>query len=207
MTASAVLIAIGLMGATPVQAVPISSVDGIVGNWALASNGTDATLKMNSGFTTLLDGSPVFLATILPKTFEIDATSGGGGTPYDFDPDSYTVSLTIFDGVGLATFDMVLNGFEVPQPNTATISGTVELDSNTSALDMSNFSAANGGGFITFSLNMPSGNFENILTNGGTSTGSGSFSISNIPEPSTLVLAGIGAICSLVVTRRRRRQA
>jgi hypothetical protein len=217
--------AILLVGAR-VQADPITSIDGVNGVFTLTSqgagSGNTATISFNNAsFTTQLNHQFIgFVPTyIVNMSINTLGTHMNGGMEYLFNPTGYPNGQTINFGAGTATFN--LNGAYAFVPdnnqNTMVLTGQIGLSSspsNTSGYDFSPFNDQVGQ--FTFTLNTGSTNMNTLIATATATpgkdgpapgTGSGSFSEVASPEPSSLVLLGLGSLGMAGYSWRRRRLA
>jgi hypothetical protein len=221
-------VAILLVGAR-VQADPITAIDGVNGVFTLTSqgagSGNTATVSFNTSFTTQLNHMPLLpLAPTYLVNMSINTlgTHMNGGMEYLFNPSSYPNGQTIdfnpaMPGTQTATFN--LNGAYAFVPdnnqNTMILSGLIGSSSsppNTSGYDFTPFNDQLGQ--FTFTLNS-SNNLNTLIATAtpvgkdGPQLGSGSGSFSEVasPEPSSLVLLGLGSLGMAGYGWRRRKLA
>jgi len=213
-TLSTVIALVGSLGflVTPAQAELVVTDSGSTGPFALESTGPGGigqtiTLSMNTEFALLqtINGNTVgpFPASF-PDTLALTITglSTAGSTTifqfaqsgtfskfFDFGGDGDVAQLSIVITTGLASDVLPFN---------FVFGGTVSLVGNSNSFDFSNF--ANGGS-QSFSLDATalepgSSTFREIVLNGGTAMGSGSFAetatASSTPEPATVIMFAIG---------------
>jgi hypothetical protein len=213
-----------LVGAR-VQADPITSIDGVNGVFSLVSqgagSGNTATISFNnSSFTTQLNHQFIgFVPTyIINMSINTLGTHMNGGMEYLFNPTSYPNGQTINFVSGTATFNLYGAYAFVPDnnQNTVVLSGRIGLSSsppNTSGLDFSPFNDQLGQ--FTFTLNTGSANVNNLIATTTVlgkdapppNNGSGSFSEVASPEPSSLILLGLGSLGMVGYGWRRRKLA
>lgn len=211
--------AVVLLAGSRVMAEPITAIDGINGGFQLHSPGAGvsnvATIHFESSFTTQLNHqliafTPTYIIDVSINTL---GTAVTGGTQYLFNPLSYPSGQIIHFGSGDATFDLTGATAFVPTlaPNTMILQGTLQLMSNLSSHDLSPFLDPNS--TFTFTLNSTLGGIDGLIAGGShpskdSFTGSASFSECVTPEPSSLVLLGMGSLGMVgYVWRRRNRLA
>jgi hypothetical protein len=199
---------------TASHAEPITSIDGSIDFFALAvvpgpppTSTGNLVISLNLAQSIQFNGAPIPggpVFTIFAPILTIASSSSTGGfTNYLFDENT-TPKVLLFDrdqGGGFALFNLNLTEAIVNNsaPNTILFRGTEILALDNSPLfDFSPFLA---GGAINYSLT-GLGNFNNILSFGGVTIGSGTFS-QTVPEPSTLLLLGTGLLVMAYIGRRR----
>ncbi len=192
---------------------------------------SDETLFLDLGLFGGVDAALVNMNINITSTGAVPITPAGGGPPFDgtFDPSDSSLgnvtsgvidegALTFFGtgglggvlGEGTIDFSEDNLNFDLPepQPNISMISQSAK-----------NF-IGSGGGFETFEvdvlLTMPLQVFDTITTDPvdinytveGTIFATGSYQIVEqiIPEPSTFVLLGVGAMAMVPLMRRWRQQ-
>ncbi len=209
--------------ASPAQAQLISTIDGTINpGSSVISIGVpppgavgNLVFEIALGSSTQFNGAPIPggpVPTSIIASTEITAVSSAGGvTTYSLDSDFGFKQLFFApaQGGGFVLFDIDFTQAVVADasPNIVTFRGTETID-----IDLNptfDFSPLNGG-FVTMTLVGPAGtNFNTVLSTNLVQTVSvtGTFSQTFIPEPSTMVLLGLGLplLGGFSWMRRRRR--
>lgn len=198
-----------------VDAAPLTSIGGTYGSGNLSANSVQFTTP---GLITVTNpASGLVGATVSDLTIDQlgnIASLGGGVTqgPGNFLSTTFTITL----GLDVATFTLtepfVLTS-TTPNVGTVSLSTPIVLTSGgITGIDLTLFTAGNGGGVFTFSGNGVYANVGNPgqFTNPGGGVITGSFSLTAqavlapIPEPATLALFGGGAALFGAYFARRR---
>ena len=212
----------------------VTQINGTIGQWTLTSpnpnpnNPNTALLSFDTITTTLFNGQPVpagtttqldsFIINLVPvagppmfTTFAVNSAGGFLSNPYQFrlttlNPGGSGASFGLF-GNSVTPPNFQPNAIMIPNnsPNTliVTTTGTPRVNGNPN-YDFTNIT--------TFSLTLMAPNVQNqvvnlanIIQNGGTATGTGTF-VLTAPEPSSLCLLATGALALAAFVARRPRR-
>jgi PEP-CTERM motif len=226
----AVLFAVPIVGAGELQAggMVVTRVDGTIGTWTLTSpnpnNANQAVLLFQMVTPTKFNGQAVpdgttgnitqFFINLTPVAGPAGNTTFGVGNPGL----SGVYQTQLITANGTASFGLFGNSATPPafQPNAILIPNNA-----TNTLTVTTTGTYRGNGnpnydftkITSFQLNLTAANnmgqpvnLATIIQKGGTATGTGTFILSAVPEPSSVVLLALGTLgLARVASRRPRR--